>query len=113
MNHATPPKNAIITIHKIIHHTMLSDGKTPHGFMAFSYRRDRGPYDLAVPDAGASGGSGLGDQGHACCRLVDAMAYLLGVDTRSCASMSRAHLFAFRWSVFPQEKPERWYLLIL
>ena len=36
MNHATPTKNAIITIHKITHHTVLSDGKTPHDFMASS-----------------------------------------------------------------------------
>ena len=31
-----PTKNAVITIHKTIHHTVLSDGKTPHDFMAFS-----------------------------------------------------------------------------
>src|SRR5215472_6439660 len=36
MNHATPTKNAVITIHKITHHTVLSDGKTPHDFMASS-----------------------------------------------------------------------------
>src|SRR5580704_5113227 len=36
MNHATPTKNAVIMIHKIIHHTVLSDGKTPHDFMASS-----------------------------------------------------------------------------
>jgi hypothetical protein len=35
MNHATPTKNAVITIHKITHHTVLSDGKTPHDFMAY------------------------------------------------------------------------------
>jgi hypothetical protein len=32
-----PPKNAVITIHKITHHAVLSDGKTPHDFMASSY----------------------------------------------------------------------------
>src|SRR6516165_11260088 len=36
MNHATPTKNVIIKIHKITHHTVLSDGKTPHDFMASS-----------------------------------------------------------------------------
>jgi hypothetical protein len=36
MNHATPTKNAVITIHKITHHTVLSDGKTPDDFMASS-----------------------------------------------------------------------------
>ena len=35
MNHATTAKNAVITIHKITHHTVLSDGKTPHHFMAY------------------------------------------------------------------------------
>jgi len=29
-----PPQR--IAIHKITHHTVLSDGKTPHGFMASS-----------------------------------------------------------------------------
>ena len=36
MDHATPTKNAVITIHKITHHTVLSDGKTPHDLMASS-----------------------------------------------------------------------------
>jgi hypothetical protein len=36
MNHAAPAKNAVITIHKITHHTVLSDGKTPHDLMASS-----------------------------------------------------------------------------
>jgi hypothetical protein len=36
MNHATPTKNAVITVHKITHHTVLSDGKTPDDFMASS-----------------------------------------------------------------------------
>src|SRR5215472_8035937 len=50
MNHATPTKNAVITIHKITHHTVLSDRKTPHDFMTSSSNAALRRKTLAEPD---------------------------------------------------------------